>query len=182
MRVSKWKSEKFKKRNGSYTDLPQVEPIYLTEGGFKLLKRKLEQLKNVLPERIAETARTAAFGDRSDNAEYKAAKGILRRTNYQIIEIQEQIKRVVVIKKDSNIFGKVQLGSTVIIENDGVRQTYQILGPQETNPSKGSISYQSPLGAALMNHKQDDVVMIHLPIDGGAVRKYRILKIIEDNN
>src|SRR3989338_8596069 len=111
MQVPRRKSEELRKRNDG--------PIYLTENGFQLLKEKLARLKRVLPERIAETARTAAFGDRSDNAEYKAAKGILRRTHYQILEIQEQIKRVVIIKPSRNASGTVQIGSTVVLEVNG---------------------------------------------------------------
>lgn len=170
MQIPRRKSEELKKRD--------TGPIYLTENGFKLLKEKLEHLKRVLPERIAETARTAAFGDRSDNAEYKTAKGILRRTNYQIIEIQEQLKRVVVIKKNQNNSDQVQLGSTVVVEKDGQRYTYQIIGPQETDPTKGLISYQSPLGMALMNHKKGDIIAIRLPANKNeGAKEYRILEI-----
>ncbi len=77
MQIPRRKSEELKKRDDG--------PIYLTEEGFQKLKGELAGLKRALPERIAETARTAAFGDRSDNAEYKAAKGILRRTHYRMV-------------------------------------------------------------------------------------------------
>ena len=98
MQIPRRKSDELRRREDG--------PIHLTENGLQSLKEKLERLKKALPERIAETARTAAFGDRSDNAEYKAAKGILRRTHYQILEIQEQMKRgpygwVITIKKDT---------------------------------------------------------------------------------
>lgn len=166
MQITRRESEELRKRDDG--------PIHLTENGFRFLKEKLTRLKQVLPERIVETARTAAFGDRSDNAEYKAAKGILRRTHYQILEIQEQIKRVVIIKPGRNASGTVQIGSTVVLEVNGKQKTYQILGSQETDPTKGFISYKSPLGTALMNHKKGDVVAI--PTKNG-FQEYRILEI-----
>ncbi len=166
MQIPRRKSEELRKRDDG--------PIHLTEHGFELLKEKLASLKRALPERIAETARTAAFGDRSDNAEYKAAKGILRYTHWQILVIQEQIKRVVIIKEGPNISGKVQLGCTVVVEVNGIQKTYQILGPQETDPAQGFISYQSPLGAALMNHAKGESVTI--PTKNGS-QEYRILEI-----
>src|SRR3989344_6779773 len=152
MQIPRRKSDELRRREDG--------PIHLTENGLQSLKEKLERLKKALPERIAETARTAAFGDRSDNAEYKAAKAILRRTHYQILEIQEQIKRVVIIKMGRNASGTVQIGSVVVLAVNGTQKTYQILGSQETDPGKGRISFQSPLGAAIMNRRKGETVTI----------------------
>lgn len=149
-------------------------PFYLTEEGFNRLKEKLARLKNALPGYIAETQRTAAYGDRSDNAEYKDAKSTLRRTNRQILSIQDQIKRTVIIKTGPNASGKVQLGSTIILEINDQQKTFQIVGPHETDPARGRISHQSPLGAALMNHAKGDVVTIQI---GSGSQTYRILEI-----
>ncbi len=165
MQIPRRKSEELKKRDDG--------PIYLTEEGFQKLKGELAGLKRALPERIAETARTAAFGDRSDNAEYKAAKGILRRTHYRIFEIEDEIKRVVLIKPNVHSH-KVQLGSTVVVEVQGAKKTYQILGSKEVDPIGGRISYQSPLGIALMNRMKGDTVTV--PTKNGA-HEYTILEI-----
>lgn len=162
------------------------DPVYLTEEGLRRLKEKLARLKRVLPDFIAEAQRTAEYGDRSDNAEYKEAKSILRRTHRQILSINDQIKRVVIIKSGTNASGTVQLGSIVVLEaEDGTQSTFLILGSRETNPAKGRISNQSPLGAALINHSKGDIVTIHLPppMSGGRLgaegdsRKYRIIEI-----
>ncbi|HEY4499551.1 MAG TPA: transcription elongation factor GreA [Candidatus Paceibacterota bacterium] len=166
MQIPRRKSDELRRREDG--------PIHLTENGLQSLKEKLERLKKALPERIAETARTAAFGDRSDNAEYKAAKAILRRTHYQILEIQEQMKRVVIIQPGRNSSGTVQIGSVVVLAVGGKQKTYQILGAQETDPGQGRISFQSPLGAALMRHKNGDVVTV--PTANGS-REYRIIEI-----
>src|SRR3989344_3377918 len=91
-------------------------PIPITEDGLDRLKEKLKRLKGALPEYIAETQRTAAYGDRSENDEYRDAKSTLRRTHRQILSTQDQIKRAVVIKPNPKAKGKVQLGSTVALE------------------------------------------------------------------
>ena len=150
------------------------EPIYLTEEGFKRLEEKLARLKRVLPGFIEEAQRTAAYGDRSDNAEYKEAKSTLRRTNWQILSIQDQIKRVAIIKSGPSASGTVRLGSTVVLETDGAKKNFQILGPHETDPANGCISYQSPLGSALMNHKKGDTVTIQAR---NCSKQYRILEV-----
>ncbi len=164
--------------------------MYLTEDGLRRLKEKLARLKSSLPALITETARTAAYGDRSENAEYKEAKSALRRTHGQIWNIEARLKRVQIINEGRNVSGVVELGSTLVLETDGSaastssgqagspqagkRITFQILGPHETNPDKGRISHLSPLGAALMHRRKGDAVKI--ATENGS-RIYRILEI-----
>lgn len=157
-------------------------PIHVTEEGFRRIQERLERLKSSLPNFINETRRTAAYGDRSDNAEYKDAKSTLRRTHRQILGAQNQIKRAVIIASGPNASGKIQLGSTVILEMvsadlpqvNGEKKTFQILGSHETNPALGRISYLSPLGAALMNHVKGDTVTIQV---GSGSKEYKILEV-----
>lgn len=162
----KRQSDELKKRDDG--------PIHITEDGFRRLQEKLEWLKKSLPEHINETRRTAAFGDRSDNAEYKEAKSILRRTHRQILAAENQIKRAVIIKSGPGASGKIQAGSTVTLEMNGERKVFQIVGSYETNPAQGRISFQSPLGAALLNHKVGDVVIIKA---GNGLKECRILEV-----
>jgi len=149
-------------------------PLHITEEGLNRLREKLERLKGVLPEYIGETQRAAAFGDRSDNAEYKEAKSRLTRTHWQILITEDQIKRAVIISPDKNISNLIQLGSTVVLEINGKQKTFQILGAHETNPTLGRISFQAPLGAALMNRKKGDTVTIKTP---SGSKEYTILEI-----
>ncbi len=162
------------KRRADLFKKPDDGPIHLTEEGFAQLKEKLARLKRALPDRIAEAQRTAAYGDRSDNAEYKLAKSALRRTNWQILEIEDQIKRVVLIAPGPDASGKVRIGSTVVLETDGAEKTFQILGSDESDPAKERISYLSPLGSALMGRAKGEEVMVE--IKSGA-RTYHILEI-----
>jgi transcription elongation GreA/GreB family factor len=138
-------------------------PLYLTEEALQKLKAELERLKRSLPALIGEAQRTAAYGDRSDNAEYKQAKGSLRRANYRILEIEDQLKRVEIITPGTGASGMIELGSTVVLESDGKESVFQILGPHETDPGAGAISHESPLGVALMYKKAGETVSIETP-------------------
>lgn len=154
-------------------------PLHITEEGLRRLEEKVAHYKKIAPDLAAEAARTAAYGDRSDNAEYKQAKGALRHANYEILRIQDQIKRAVIIPTGANASGKVEIGSTVVVElggaiKSGRQKTFQILGPHETNPSRGIISDKSPLGAALVGHAVGDVVIIKT--ENGS-QEYRIIEI-----
>lgn len=166
MRIIRHSSEKLKVRDYS--------PVHLTQSGLDRLKDQLERLQKSLPQLISETARAAAYGDRSENAEYKEAKSTLRRTHRQIIGIEDRIKRAVVIKKDPNAFEGVQIGSTVILETKGKQKTFEILGSYETDPARGRISFQSPLGAALLGHMAGEKVAVETP---GGTQEYRIIEI-----
>ena len=166
MQIPRRKSEELKKRDDG--------PLYITEDGFRRLKEKLARLKNSLPNLITEPQRAAAYGDRSENAEYQDAKSKLRNANRQILVTEDQIKRSAIIKSDSGVSGSVRLGSTVVLEANGSRKQFQIVGPHETDPANGRISYQSPLGSALMNRKNGETVTIST--ENGAA-KYKILEI-----
>ena len=168
MQLSKSKAEEIMRRQGG--------PIHLSAEGLKRLKEQLEQLKKEMPALVEETQRTAAYGDRSDNAEYKEAKSTLRRAQGRILRIESQIRRAVIIEPDKNISGTVQLGSTVVVEVNGARKKYQILGPHEADPSAGRISHKSPLGAALINRREGDIVIFNSPA-GGSPKKYKIIEI-----
>lgn len=165
MQIPRRKSDQFKKRDEG--------PIYLTEEGLKNMREKLAHFKHILPHLISETTRTAAYGDRSDNAEYKDAKASLRRAHYQIASLEDQLKRVIIIKKNINS-DKVGLGATVVLEINGTQKTFEIVGPHETNPTLGRISNQSPLGAAIMNRKKGEVVTIETT---KGQKEYKILEI-----
>lgn len=155
-------------------------PVYLTPEGIQELKDKLARLNASLAHLATEAKRTADYGDRSENAEYKEAKGKLRGAHREILRIKDQLKRAVPIKPSAT--GKIGLGSTVILEvmdstsspQAGVRKQFQIVGPNETDPDKGRISYKSPLGEALLNLSAGDTATIKTP--RGAVN-YKVVGV-----
>jgi len=133
----------------------------LTEAKFNELKDKLQYLKNSSrPQMMKEVARLAEMGDFSENFGYQAAKGKLRGINNTILKLEFQINHAEIIKPSRG--GTVQIGSTVTIACDGKEHTFQILGSTETNPGKGIISHNSPMGMALMERSAGDTVSVPL--------------------
>ncbi|MDR3547146.1 MAG: GreA/GreB family elongation factor [Candidatus Pacebacteria bacterium] len=168
-----------KRRWQKIRSLDDHGPIPLTPQAFERMKERFVRIKASLPALAAEAGRTADYGDRSDNAEYKEAKSLLRRANGQVMSLEDQLKRVVVIEADADTSGTVRLGSTVVLELKGpkdrsTRTTFRILGPYETDPGAGRISYKSPLGAALIGHVKGDEVAIKTELGG---REYRIIEV-----
>jgi len=153
----------------------QLKPDHLlTQDKVDELKAKLEKLKKFSqPRATAEVSRLAELGDFSENAEYQLAKGRLRGINYEILRLNAQLNQAEVITRPLQA-DTVQVGHTVTVEVDHKQKTYQILGSVETNPHKGIISHNSPLGAALMDHAVGDTV--HVKLADREV-EYKILKI-----
>lgn len=153
--------------------VPDTGAVYLTAEGILNLKKRLARLKESLPRLIEETKRTAAYGDRSDSAEYREAKSALRRANSQIIGTEDRLRRAVLISPIKNL-GIVQIGSKVALDLNGSEKIFEIVGSIETNPGSGRISNKSPLGEALLGKKIGDTVGIKTP---GGEKKYKIIKI-----
>jgi transcription elongation factor GreA len=160
------------RKPGIYTHM-KPDP-HLTAEKYQELKNKLEKLKKVSRPRAAEEVKfLASDGDFSENAGYQMAKGRLRGINQRILDIEDHLKRAIIIKPQ-NKNGRVQLGSRVKISVGGKAREYQILGSSETDPARGVISHNSKIGAALLGHKVGDVVAVELP--KGEV-EYRIVGI-----
>jgi transcription elongation factor GreA len=159
------------RKPGKYTHLKPDQ--HLTEAKYNELKNKLERLKFNRPRLAEEVKKYASDGDFSENAAYQIAKGRLRGVNQRILEIEEHLKHAVIIKPNKNS-GIVQLGSNVTIEANGKEKTYLILGSSETNPQKGIISHNSPIGANLMGKKIGDKIKIKL---ADREIEYKIIKI-----
>ena len=135
---------------------------FLTKEKFVELKNKLEKLTNVNRPRAAEEVkRLAELGDFSENVEYQLAKGRLRGINERILILENQIRQAVII--DPRIkTGVIQIGHEVIIDDGGKKKTYLILGSSETNPRKGIISHNSPLGAELIGKRVGEKIKVKL--------------------
>jgi len=147
-------------------------PVYLTRKGIEKMEREIERIKRELPAAREELQRTREMGDLSENAAYQEAKFTLRRMDSRKIVLEERLKIVIEIEKDESV-EVVQLGSTVVVEVAGEKKTFEMVGPLEANPMKGSLSYKSPLGVSLMGKGVGEVVK------AGAERtsEYTIIKI-----
>jgi transcription elongation factor GreB len=140
-------------------------PTYLTPEGAKKLQEELAHLLHAeRPRVVQEVSDAAAQGDRSENAEYIYGKKRLREIDRRIRFLTKRLDSAVVVKNEEARQDVVFFGATVEIEDeDGVRKRYRIVGPDEVNPNLGRISFQSPLGRALLKKKLGDVVTVRRP-------------------
>ncbi len=128
----------------------------------KMYEQKKKQLQRIIdveiPENSKEIGEALAQGDLRENAEYKAAKerqGILNTT---ATKLQEEIDRAQIFDPTTATVSRVSFGTTVTLKNEesGETEEYTILGPWESDPDSGIISYMSPFGNAVTNGKEGE--------------------------
>lgn len=140
-------------------------PIYLTPEGAKKLADELKHLLHVeRPRVVQEVADAAAQGDRSENAEYTYGKKRLREIDRRVRFLTKRLEQAEVVRHEESKNDSVRFGATVELEDEnGKTSTYQVVGPDEADPSKGRISFRSPLGESLMKRKAGDVITVRRP-------------------
>ncbi len=146
---------------------------YLTKEGLEKLQKELEYLKNTKRKEVAEKLKQAiAQGDLKENAGYDTAKDEQGFLEARIRELKGIIGQAEIIeKKESN---KVQMFSVVSLSSPDGEEKFQLVGPEEADIMGNKISFQSPLGEALLNKKKGDIVKVHTP--GGKI-EYKIIEI-----
>ncbi len=151
------------------------QPIYLTPQGEKKLKAELKELKGPRREEIAARLRSAIqMGDLSENADYHKAKEDQAFLEGRIMEIEAILRNSVIIEKAAKN-GVVSIGCLVTIQEEGYDpETYHLVGPTEADPQNGKISYESPIGIAIMGKKVGDVAEAETP--SGRI-KFKVVKI-----
>lgn len=138
---------------------------YVTPAGAQKLADELVRLTSVeRPRVVQEVAEAAAQGDRSENAEYIYGKKRLREIDRRIRFLTRRLDDAVVVKPEESPRDMVYFGATVQVEDeDGVRKTYRLVGVDEADPACGALSWQSPVGRALLRKKVGDVVSVQRP-------------------
>lgn len=142
-----------------------TEVSYLTAEGLEKLKNELTHLKTNVRNELSVRLRAAIeMGDLSENADYIQAKEEQAFIEGRIIELEVLLSNVKVIEEKDRKDGRVDIGSKVTVkEDDYPEETYYLVGPKEADPPKGKISYESPIGKALINHKVGDEVVVNTP-------------------
>ena len=153
----------------------------MTYEGMKKLEDELYDLKiNKLKENSQKIKEAREQGDLSENAEYDAAKDEQRDIAARIAEIEEILKNAEVVMEDDVDKSSIGLGCTVKIldieENE--EMTYRMVGSAEADSLNGTLSIESPLGAAMMKKTSGDTNEVEAPI---GVIKYEILDFRRDN-
>lgn len=141
-------------------------PNYLTPQGAQQLAAELDQLMTVKrPQIVREVAEAAAHGDRSENAEYIYGKKKLREIDRRVRFISKRLDSAVVVDPKEQGGDTVRFGATVVVEDEqGQHRTYRLVGPDESDPNAGKLSFQSPFGRALMKRQVGDEVTVRRPV------------------
>ncbi|UAK23887.1 transcription elongation factor GreA [Sphingomonas nostoxanthinifaciens] len=140
------------------------DKLPMLQEGHDMLSKELSRLKVERPQIIDAIEEARAHGDLSENAEYHAAKERQGQIEAMIADIEDKLSRAQVIDPSMLSGDKVVFGATVhLLDEDEKPIKYQIVGQTEADAKSGRISYNSPLGRALIGRKVDDEVEVTVP-------------------
>lgn len=154
-----------------------MDKVPMTPESHAALLAEVAHLKSVERPRISKEIGVAReHGDLRENAEYHAAKEKQGLIEARIAEIEDRIARADVIDPSTFTGDKVKFGAYVTLEDadSGKRVRYRIVGPDEADLKKGTISVTSPLARALIGRKAGDEVTVNAP---GGERVYTIVDV-----
>lgn len=142
-----------------------VEKVPMTANGFVKLQEELRWRQQEERPRIIEAiAEARAHGDLSENAEYHAAKERQGQVEASIGDLEDRLSRAQIIDPTTLSGDRIVFGATVTLaDEDDKPVRYQIVGQAEADAKEGKISYNSPLGRALIGRKVDDEVEVTVP-------------------
>lgn len=143
------------------------EKNYITPEGYAALKAEFEQLYKVeRPEVVRTVAWAASNGDRSENGDYIYGKRRLRQIDSRCRHLMRRMDLAEIV--DSSLqqhLEKVFFGAWVTLYHldDNTEHTYRIVGKDELDPSKGYVSWVSPIGKAMLGKSIGDTVCLSTP-------------------
>lgn len=152
-----------------------VDKMPMLVEGQQMLNTQLVALKAERPEVIDAIEEARAHGDLSENAEYHAAKERQGQIEAMIADIESKLSRATIIDPKELSGDKIVFGATVTLLDDADKPVkYQIVGETEADAKIGRISFNSPLGRALIGRKVGEDVEVSVPAGD---RYYQVSKI-----
>ncbi len=142
-----------------------TQPTYLTNEGLSNLKSEFEQLRTLRRQSVAERIQKAKeIGGTVDNAEYDEAKNEQAFIEGRILTLENLINNATIISKELGPSDVVKVGSMVTVVNQqGQRYEYTIVGSTEADPAQGKISNVSPIGKTLLSKRVGDIAEVSAP-------------------
>jgi transcription elongation factor GreA len=152
-----------------------VEKMPMLAMGYQKLNDQLRTLKAERPLIVDAIEEARAHGDLSENAEYHAAKERQGQVEATIADLEDKLSRAQVIDPTTLSGDKIVFGATVtLLDEDDKPVRYQIVGQAEADAKLGMISYNSPLGRALIGKQAGDDIEVTVP---SGERYYSVEKI-----
>lgn len=151
--------------------------IYVTAEWLSKLQEELNELKNVKRVEIAEKLKEAiSYWDLSENSEYEDARNEQAQVEKRILDLEEQLKNIVLIDESKKDESKVKIWAIVTITEieKNETETYKIVWTTESDILASKISNESPIWKALIWKKKWDIIKIKAP---GWVFEYKIDEI-----
>ncbi len=144
-----------------------MDQLPISPKGFEMLQAELKRMKTEEKPKIIKMIEFArSLGDLSENAEYETAKDKQAFNDKRISELETKLSSCVVIDP-SKIKDKSKLifGLSFEIEDldSGDKKTFQLLGPEESDPNTGSVSIQSPIGSSVLGREEGDEFTVRTP-------------------
>lgn len=149
--------------------------ISFTKEGLEALQTEKDSLNETRKAAVLDLKKAREMGDLSENGYYKAAKFHLLSVDRRIREVKRLLSRG--FTPERNDAKTVQFGSTVVLSTKKTQVTYRIVGKYESDPQKGRISIESPLGKVIMGKRTGDIAQLRF---GGEQTDY-IIKSITNN-
>ncbi len=161
--MDKWPDFKFpvmKVKQGGGTS-----GLYVTVKALEAAKAEAENLEKVIiPQIVKEEAEAKEKGDLRENAEYESAKTAHHRESRKLADLQKKLEKAIVFDPANVTTAIVSFGTKIRVHDNSANEdvSYTILGPFESDPDNGIISYISPLGDKLLNHKAGDTIQFSI--------------------
>ena len=165
-------SKAFTRESDVPEEQPEAEPRlpvgaknYITPAGHARLKSELKALVEVeRPELIKTVSWAAANGDRSENADYLYGKRRLREIERRIRFLMKRLEAAQVVDPLDQDQERAFFGATVkYADSAGKEHTVSIVGTDEVDPSRGRVSWVSPVARALIKAREGDTVTLRTP-------------------
>lgn len=152
----------------------EIEKELLTKEKKQALEIELEYLKTTKRQEILDALSFAkSLGDLSENAEYHTSKDNQGKNEARISQIEAILKDAIVV--EANTDGIIGIGSMVTLKKEsGDEVVYMLVGNEEADFASGKIAFTSPIGAAILDKREGDTVMVETP---RGTTRYHIISV-----
>ena len=141
-----------------------TERLPMLAEGYEKLTAELKALREERPKIVEAIEEARAHGDLSENAEYHSAKERQGQVEASIGDLEDRVSRAQIIDPATLSGDRIVFGATVtLLDDDDKKVRYQIVGQTEADAKVGRISYNSPLGRALIGRKVGDEIEVTVP-------------------